>query len=57
MNFFHGGNKNCHNGGTTFAPSYRAQRRRQLRCGGSMIGTFGPLFGTLRSSLFAGEMS
>jgi hypothetical protein len=28
----------------------------QLRCGGSMIGTFGPLFGTLRSCLFAGEM-
>jgi hypothetical protein len=44
----HGDNKYCHNGGTTFAPSYRA-RRRPAPLRGSMIGTFGPLYGTLRS--------
>jgi hypothetical protein len=45
---FRGDNKYCHNGGTTFAPSYRA-RRRPAPLRGSMIGTFGPLYGTLRS--------
>lgn len=44
-----------HNGGMTFVASYRDRVPRGNW--GSMMGTFGPLFGTSRSCRFAGIMS
>jgi hypothetical protein len=47
MRIFEQGEKYCHNGGMASAPNSRTDATAGH--GGSMIGTFGPLYGALRS--------